>query len=99
MTVEDLLSRISSRELAEWMAYEQVEGRLGPGRADIHAGIIAATVANANRAKGRAARPQDFIPRWDRRRVQSVEEQVKVAYRLNAMFGGTVRRGISDGCD
>jgi hypothetical protein len=89
----ELLERVSSRELTEWQAYERVAGPLGPARADVQAAIVAATVANANRTKGQPATPADFIPTWDRKPEQSVEEQVQIAYALNAAFGGTVIGG------
>lgn len=92
MTVEEMLSRMGSREITKWQAYERVAGPLGPARADTQAAIIAATVANANRHKGKPATPSDFIPEWDRK-PQSVEEQVQIAYALNAAFGGTVEGG------
>ncbi|MDS1269690.1 DUF4035 domain-containing protein [Lipingzhangella sp. LS1_29] len=89
MTVGELLGRISSRELSEWMAYERVTGPLGPERADLHAAIVASTVANANRGKrGRAAKPADFIPRWDRRE-QSWQEQLATVQRINTALGGS----------
>lgn len=94
MPVRELLARVDSRELAEWMAYEQVTGPLGPERADIHAGIIAAAIHNANTGKrGRKAKPRDFIPRWDRA-AQTWEEQLAVIRRVNSALGGReVRRG------
>lgn len=88
MTVGELLARISSRELTEWRAYETITGPLGPPRADLHAGIIAATIANIHRGKGsRALAPGDFIPRWDRR-PRTPEELWKLAIAANAGLGG-----------
>jgi len=55
---------MSSHELTEWKVYEVVEP-FGEARADLRAGIIAATVANfsGNRAKGsKALSPLDFMP-------------------------------------
>ncbi|GAA2609630.1 phage tail assembly protein T [Actinomadura fulvescens] len=93
MTVAELLERTSSSELTEWQAYERVAGPLGPARADVQSAIVAATVANANRSKGKPATPADFVPRWDRKPTQTVEEMVAIAYALNAAFGGTVEGG------
>ncbi|MBA9002007.1 hypothetical protein HNR21_000889 [Actinomadura cellulosilytica] len=76
------------------MAYEQVAGPLGPDRADLQAGIVAATVANANRGKGgRRAVPRDFIPKWDRKPQQSWQEQLAIVTVLNKVFGGVDLRG------
>ena len=49
MTVAELLSRTTSRELSEWMVYYELEP-FGEERADLRAGIVASTVANVNRA-------------------------------------------------
>lgn len=89
MPVSELLERVSSQELTEWQAYEEIAGPLGPARSDLQAAIVAATVANAARHKGKPATPADFIPEWDRR-PQTVEEQLRIAHALNAAFGGTV---------
>ncbi|WP_386444341.1 phage tail assembly protein T [Streptomyces ovatisporus] len=92
MTVRELLARTSSRELTEWQVYEKVTGPLGPPRADIHTGIIAATIANANRGgKGREYTAQDFIPKWDKRPLTPEELFQKVA-QANAALGGAVKR-------
>lgn len=67
MTVRDLLDRVSSRELSEWMAYFQFEhlGIAPEERADLRMGILAATSVNAQRGKGsRAAKPADFMPQF-----------------------------------
>lgn len=64
MTVGDMLHRIESRELTEWMAYAQVEP-FGEERADLRAGIVAATIANANRDPKKHPKPfqtAEFMP-------------------------------------
>ena len=59
--MQQLLGELGSRELSEWMAYAQVEP-FGVERENLHAGIVAATVANVNRAKGKKAlQPSDFL--------------------------------------
>jgi hypothetical protein len=66
-----------------------VSGPLGPERADIQAGIIAATIANANRGKkGRRFVPKDFIPKWDRGAVQPWEQQLAIVKAMNAALKG-----------
>jgi hypothetical protein len=65
MTVAGMLASISSRELTEWAAYFNLEqlGIAPEQRADLRAGIVAATIANVNRGKGkRAMDPTDFMP-------------------------------------
>ena len=65
----ELEATMSSRELSEWMAYERVDGPVGPQREDLRAGIIAATVANCHRSKGVAFKPTDFMPYYERPRT------------------------------
>jgi hypothetical protein len=54
---------MDSRELTEWMAFDLVEP-IGGRRSDFQAAIIASTVANVNRGKGRVLKPDDFIPEY-----------------------------------
>ena len=50
------------RELMEYMAIDPQ----GERRADLRAGIIAATLANVNRGKGtKAYQPKDFMPQFE----------------------------------
>jgi hypothetical protein len=63
-----LLARISSRELTEWEAFEQVEGPIGDRRIDQLFGMLASVVANVNRAKRQKPySAEQFIPKWDRK--------------------------------
>ena len=99
MTVAELLSRVSSRELSEWMVYYEQEP-FGEERGDLRAGIVASTVANANRDPKKQKKPftaQDFMPSfegggrgaegpgWER-----LLQKVKL---LNAAFGGRESAG------
>ena len=62
MTVKELLSRMDSRELAEWVAYYSIEP-FGDFRTDLVGGIVASTIANCNRSKhSRSFKPSDFMP-------------------------------------
>jgi len=62
MTVRELLSRMDSRELAEWIAYYSLEP-FGNFRTDLVGGIVASTIANCNRtSKSRSFKPSDFMP-------------------------------------
>mgnify|MGYP003151380016 CR=1 FL=1 len=59
--MKQLLQNIDSRELAEWAAYNSLEP-IGGKRGDLHAGIIASTIANVNRGKGsKTFSPTDFM--------------------------------------
>ena len=52
---------MSSREFSEWMQYAELEP-FGPLRDNLHAGMVAATMANAWRdKKHKAVKPTDFL--------------------------------------
>lgn len=88
----ELLARMSGEELADWMAYEELHGPLGPGRSDWQTAVIAATVANTvPRRKGRArAKVTDFLIKWKGSRAerQTAEQSEAVGRQLAKMFGG-----------
>ncbi|MEU9972352.1 hypothetical protein [Streptomyces sp. NPDC051014] len=85
----ELLARTSSAELTEWMAYEQITGPLGGARLDILNAILTAVVANTARGKnGRRARPQDFLPKWDRNRRMDWREMLATVKQINRRMGG-----------
>ncbi|MFR9807062.1 hypothetical protein ACL02T_32915 [Pseudonocardia sp. RS010] len=92
MTVRDLLDRTDSRELTEWQVYEQLTGPLGGARLDYAAAIVSASVVNSSQAKGRARRPDEFLPKWGGREKQSPEEMWQQAQLLNRRFGGDTSR-------
>ena len=82
MTVKELLARIDSRELSEWMAYFSLEP-WGTEVEDWRAGMIAATISNVNRDEKKRKKPfepKDFIPQRKKPPVeeQSPEEQAKI---------------------
>lgn len=79
---------MSSRELTEWAAYEQVAGTLGTERLDLLSGIVAATVASA--MSSRRFTPQDFLPTWDRPVQQTWQEQLAIVTAINSTCGGLV---------
>lgn len=82
MTVRQLLARIGSDELTEWMAYSGLEP-FGDVRSDYRAGVLAAVAVNSNPWRSRDARPAtpaDFFPPTDApaARPQSVDEMKAV---------------------
>jgi hypothetical protein len=89
--VSELLSRVSSAELTEWMAYFRLEP-WGTEPDDIRAGIIASTVANGNRDPKRQRKPfttEDFMPKWGacaRSEEQSPEDQFKILQQWQSVF-------------
>ena len=60
MPVARAQKEISSKEFAEWMAYEQLSPGY-PEREDAQAAVVAQTVYNMMRAKGRARPLKDFL--------------------------------------
>lgn len=87
MSVRRMLAEIDSRELTEWMAYEKFAGPLGGERGDLHAAMVAATVANTVRGKKPPVKVSSFVPKWDRP-PQSVAEQ-------KAVIEGAIRAATS----
>ncbi|WP_436772239.1 phage tail assembly protein T [Yinghuangia sp. YIM S09857] len=74
--------------MTEWIAYEQITGPLGPERGDVLHGIQTAAVVNALRGKkGRKARGQDFVPKWDRA-PQDWESMLATVKTMNKALGG-----------
>lgn len=86
-----MLNSIPSRLLSEWMAFARLEP-FGEERADLRAGIIAATVANVNRGKkDKPLRAQDFMPKFDEVEddMPDWERMLRQVEMLNAAFGGS----------
>lgn len=67
MTVGEMLGRVTSSELTEWAAYEQVYGPLGAVRDDILMAVMASLVHNVFAEKGKGKAPADFVPVWDQK--------------------------------
>ncbi len=92
MTIAEV-GEMSSPEFSEWYAKCQLDGGWGEARADLRAGIIAATIANANRSKGsKAFSPADFMPQLVKDEEPASWEVMKMrAMSLNAAMGGTFK--------
>jgi hypothetical protein len=93
-SVAELLERLSSRELAEWMAFAELEP-FGEERADLRSAIVASTMANAWRGKRqRAFTAEDCMPRFDRSDAvlspQTAEDMERQAKRIAAILGGSI---------
>lgn len=81
----ELLSRMSSRELTEWMIYETLEP-FPAERIDQETAMLAALTANANRDEKKRATPfqiVDFLL-FKKAKEESTEDK---ADRFAAMFG------------
>jgi hypothetical protein len=80
--------------LTEWIAYEKITGPLGRRRQDIQAALIATTIANANRGKGRKFKISDFLIQYDRLGQQkSPEQMIEALKSINAAMGGVEVNG------
>jgi hypothetical protein len=83
-TVAELEETMSSHELSEWMAFEAIDGPIGNQRADMRAGIIAATIANCHRtAKSKPFSHLDFMPYAEKPKTS----QEQMAEMLAKAFG------------
>ena len=88
MTVSELLGRISSRELSEWMAFSQLEP-FGAEAGFLGHAITASTVANVNRGKGQKAfEVSDFMPAFKDKKAQTVEEMLQIIQVVTVGMGG-----------
>lgn len=87
-TVQELLNRISSKELSEWVAYNTIEP-FGSRSEYIGSAIVASTIANKDRGKNtRPAEVEDFIPSFGPKENQSVESMLQMAEMFTASLGG-----------
>ena len=84
MPIRELLDRMDSAELSEWMAYAQLEALPDPW---LQTGQICRTMADLW-AKGRHTAEQ-FIPR--EKRKQTVEEQIAIFRGISAAQAARVQ--------
>lgn len=92
MTRAELLARVSSRELTEWMLYYQIEP-FGTEAAFMGHAITSSVVANANRKKGKKPfTPDDFMPRFERAKEQGIDQAIQFAAMMTAGLGGQDKR-------
>lgn len=78
--MRELESRMSAKELNEWMAYWALEP-WGEVQADYRSGIVASMILNAQGAKnkGKPFEPSDFFQLYgDKPKVQSPKEQMAI---------------------
>jgi len=88
MPVAEMLSRISSRELTEWMIFYGMEP-FGNEAPYIGHAITASTIANANRKKGtKPIKPEDMMPKFERPKTQTTDDMIGVAKMVTAALSG-----------
>lgn len=93
-TVDELLHRLSSRELAEWLAYFDLGDPWldlqEQQKADLRTGVIGATLANLLGNGKKRYRPSEFSPQWsvegEQKPRQSTDEMKRAAMRSVAAF-------------
>lgn len=97
MTVAEMLSRISARELNEWVAFERLEP-FGADAMFLGHAITASTIANAFR--GEKQEPfmiSEFMPPFKGKEPQSPSEQLQFAEMLTYGLGGKDLRKNKEG--
>ena len=77
MTVREMLSRLDSRELSEWMAYSSIEP-IGEYRNDLRFAMLTCTVTNLFKGavghKGKASKLDDFLLKFDPPKQQAAND-------------------------
>jgi len=84
-----MLQRMSSAELTEWIAFYSLEPFGGDTQYIGHA-ITAATVANVNRGKKKAAKVEEFMPKFEQK-AQTVDQQIQIAAMFASAGLGTLQ--------
>lgn len=75
MTVDEMLGKISSMELTEWKAFEQLNGPIGQyDRLDRAAALIAERITymlSSPKGRKKVKGIEDFVPKWGEREVSA----------------------------
>jgi hypothetical protein len=87
-SVRELLQRVTSAEITEWMAFEKINGPLGGQRTDYAAALITKAIYDVNTKKRKRRKLTDFLLKWGsgRRRPRTAAE---MSERVLAAFGFT----------
>ena len=80
-TVRELQLRMTAREFVEWGVYYQLDP-WGGERGDLQAAIVASTVANCNRTKGRAYKLTDFMLKFGRRAKEMTVDSMHAIFKV-----------------
>jgi hypothetical protein len=103
--VRELLERVESAELSEWMAYDQLDP-FGNYRGDLQSAIVASTIANVNlnrKKRKKPFSPDDFIPEFGKLiesdpEVARQNKMLAMVEMMNAALGGSdLRKRADDG--
>lgn len=80
-TLREVLAVLDADELTLWLAWERLEGPLGPERDDLRAAQTSATVMNLFRGKrDKPVSPADLTPDWGRERKARRRRQSEQAW-------------------
>lgn len=79
---------MTSAELTQWQAYEQVAGPLGPERHDALAALISFYGLKAAGVK--KVKLPDLMPRWDRPKAQPWQSIKNALMALTKAGGGEI---------
>lgn len=81
-SVKELLSRVGSKELSEWIAYYRLDP-FGQERADMRAAVVASIIANVNRdKKQKPYTMMDFMLNFEPPKQMSTKEIREVLGRM-----------------
>jgi len=91
MTVAEMLSRMSSRELTEWMIFYGMEP-FGFEAEYLGHAQTSATLVNINKKKGsKSATAKDFFPKLESRE-EELQGAVGFVSALTQMHGGEIKK-------
>lgn len=77
-----MLESAPGSQLHEWQSYSRIEP-FGEDRADLRAGIVAATTANCHRSsRTKAFTPEDFMPKWGGSNVDEKQSAKEIVNSL-----------------
>ena len=98
-TVREAQERCTWREFIGWAAFYETDP-WGHERSDLHAGIVASTIANAMRQKrGRSFKPRDFMPNFGTRGMPAKQspQQLKASLKQFTTILQSKNKKISNG--
>jgi hypothetical protein len=85
------VEKLPIAELLEYLAYDRIEP-FGDTRGDLQAGIVAATVANSVRTRGKAAQPSDYMPDFTPKAAQTPEQMAIILQQFTQLHNAKLRK-------
>jgi len=82
MTVKEMMARMDAVELAEWRAFYNIDP-FDQRRRDLQGAIVASTIYNMLRRKGKAKPAADFMPDFTRARNnrQGINDKLRAFFK------------------